>query len=628
MMTKAFVIRMSLMATVSWLAGCAQSAVESTVAWAERATSGTPPRRVLNVVAHEDDDLLFLNPDLQNDITQGAFVRTVFVTAGPQWFIYPDGTADWRVREDGILSAYAKMANVNVPFSRDLWTASTVPASGYNVRLYTLKSAPNVSVVFLRLAMGIQDLWYGVIPQLGIVNYGDRAEISGYNGNLIVNKFQLVDVLRDLVVGFETSQIRTLDAIELSGHEHPEHVAAARLTVAANALLPTPLPITLYRSYNVVNEAINLPAASIASKTAAFAAYATIDTHEYGGSFVYDSSKADSIEVKSLSRRYNANQLGSPLRFGDINNDGLLDVCARWSDGPHCALRQPTSHQFLRIEAAPYRAVANFSDGNGWDREAYYSSLQLADVSGDGRADLCGRAGAGILCSLSTGAGFSTETYWGSFFTDAQGWNALPSYYGSIRFADLNGDARVDVCGRGAAGIYCALSTGHGFASAALWLPFFTDAQGWGSIQYGTTIVLGDINGDGRADVCGRGAAGIFCARAQVGGGFGEATQVISAFSDAEGWAADSAYYGSLRLVDVNGDGNADLCGRGPSGVRCARATGTGFASPNDLTTDFVHALAWIDPLVGPPVKYTDVYFGDAPTTCALGTYGFTCAGH
>src|SRR4051812_21220045 len=44
---------------------------------------------------------------------------------------------------------------------------------------------------------------------------------------------------------------------------------------------------------------------------------------------------------------------------------------------------------------------------------------------------------------------------------------------------DLNGDGRADVCGRGAAGIYCALSNGSAFEGYSLWSHDFTDAQGW-----------------------------------------------------------------------------------------------------------------------------------------------------
>src|SRR5262249_19241966 len=35
---------------------------------------------------------------------------------------------------------------------------------------------------------------------------------------------------------------------------------------------------------------------------------------------------------------------------------------------------------------------------------------------------------------------------------------------------DLNGDGRADICGRGAAGIYCALSNGAGFGPVTLWV--------------------------------------------------------------------------------------------------------------------------------------------------------------
>jgi hypothetical protein len=42
----------------------------------------TCTQRSLDVVAHEDDDLLFMNPDIQHDIRAGVCVTTVFLTAG------------------------------------------------------------------------------------------------------------------------------------------------------------------------------------------------------------------------------------------------------------------------------------------------------------------------------------------------------------------------------------------------------------------------------------------------------------------------------------------------------------------------------------------------------------------
>src|SRR4051794_9535498 len=54
-------------------------------------------RTSLNIVAHEDDDLLFMNPDIQNDLAAGSCMTTVFLTAGDGGY----GTAYWHERELG-----------------------------------------------------------------------------------------------------------------------------------------------------------------------------------------------------------------------------------------------------------------------------------------------------------------------------------------------------------------------------------------------------------------------------------------------------------------------------------------------------------------------------------------------
>jgi peptidoglycan/xylan/chitin deacetylase (PgdA/CDA1 family) len=75
-----------------------------------------------------------------------------------------------------------------------------------------------------------------------------------------------------------------------------------------------------------------------------------------------------------------------------------------------------------------------------------------------------------------------------------------------IAFGDINGDGRNDVCGRSGAGVRCALSTGRSFTDPTTWLASGLDAS--------TTIRLVDVNGDGRADLCARGALGTSCALA------------------------------------------------------------------------------------------------------------------
>jgi hypothetical protein len=103
-------------------------------------------------------------------------------------------------------------------------------------------------------------------------------------------------------------------------------------------------------------------------------------------------------------------------------------------------------------------------------------------------------------------------TLWIADYSNTQGWSAQPYYWQTIRFPDVNGDGRADVCGRGEAGIWCALSSGSAFAQATLQSSTYSNAGSWHTqAYYWQTIQFPDVNGDGKADVCGRGQAGIYC---------------------------------------------------------------------------------------------------------------------
>jgi len=112
----------------------------------------------------------------------------------------------------------------------------------------------------------------------------------------------------------------------------------------------------------------------------------------------------------------------------------------------------------------------------------------------------------------STSTPLPPFTLWLGDFSDAAGWNSDQSYWGTIQFPNVNGDGKADVCGRGIKGIYCSTSNGSAFLDTSLWLDNFSDAVGWKSDQsYWGTIQFPDVNGDGKADVCGRGSKGVYC---------------------------------------------------------------------------------------------------------------------
>ncbi|MGH2897336.1 MAG: FG-GAP repeat domain-containing protein, partial [Solirubrobacteraceae bacterium] len=172
----------------------------------------------------------------------------------------------------------------------------------------------------------------------------------------------------------------------------------------------------------------------------------------------------------------------STIRFADVNGDNRADVCGRGSGGLHCAMNLGGTF------GAAGLVIPNFSDIGGWDQPQYYRTIQLADLNGDHRADVCGRGTAGMWCATSIGASFNPLSLWVANFSDAAGWNAGPFYYSTIRLTDVTGDGRADVCGRGSGGIHCAASTGGSFGAVNLWTPSFRDADGWKAPEYYSTI--------------------------------------------------------------------------------------------------------------------------------------------
>ena len=70
-----------------------------------------PQGTTLNFVAHEDDDLLFLSPDLLHDLHNGKCVTTVLLTAGDAG----DVSSYWLGREDGSKLLMRKCQDLRIP---------------------------------------------------------------------------------------------------------------------------------------------------------------------------------------------------------------------------------------------------------------------------------------------------------------------------------------------------------------------------------------------------------------------------------------------------------------------------------------------------------------------------------
>ncbi len=283
------------------------------------------------------------------------------------------------------------------------------------------------------------------------------------------------------------------------------------------------------------------------------------------------------------------------MQFGDLDNDGKADLCIRQSYGLRCMRSDGT--KFVNwIDGASF--ANGFSDSMNFGADpSYWRTIRLVDVHGDGMLEPCGRAQRGIICQKFDGRLFQNYTVWSAQFSDANNWNSDPAYWSTIQFPDINRDGKADVCGRAGVGLICALSNGttfgaHGWSSEVFSVDngVFSDANGWKKPEYYSTIQFAvqfqGLNGP-EPSLCGRGTAGFYCGIANLQNGslppvtFSGITNLVATeFANANGWTVDNKYL-DLWLMDVN-DGRADICGRGYSGIFCTISQGNtvpGFAS-------------------------------------------------
>ncbi|MBW4718290.1 PIG-L family deacetylase [Saccharothrix obliqua] len=243
----------------------------------------------LQVVAHHDDDLLFMNPDVRDAVRSGNRLMTLFLTAGEAEEADANGYS--AARQAGARAAYARMAGVP-----DEWDGAVLPlAGGRTGERYSLKARPQVSLAFLNLPEdadaradggrgALRRLWRdrgGSFSVDTLLPTGGRVtESSRYTGN------DLIKVLAELMSDFRPTVLRTQDAdpdpwgyeFWLPWHDHPDHVMGARFAAAAAEVYRRTsghpvLTEVSYRDYNTESAPVNLSPAQQEDKLADFGAY-------------------------------------------------------------------------------------------------------------------------------------------------------------------------------------------------------------------------------------------------------------------------------------------------------------------------------------------------------------------
>ncbi len=198
--------------------------------------------------------------------------------------------------------------------------------------------------------------------------------------------------------------------------------------------------------------------------------------------------------------------------FGDLSGDRCNDVLVRLSSGA-LRLYRPACDAALKPSTA-YTSLGT----SGWNQ--YDVLTSPGDISGDGRPDLIARAASSGTVYLYKGTSTGKLAARVKLYAD---WK---TYKKVVGVGDLNGDGVGDLLAQDKANnLYRYYGTGRGTFGARVKL--FT---AWGG-SYNAVVGVGDITGDGKADLVERDSAGnlfrnggdgkgSFGARVKVSGGW------------------------------------------------------------------------------------------------------------
>ncbi len=243
------------------------------------ASGDAAPPRVLNIVAHPDDDLLFMSPDLFDDVTAGSPVLTVYLSAG-------DGARErsyWGAREDGAMAAHARL--VGAP---NEWTSADGGIPDRASRMVTLNADPDIRLLFLRMPDGwrgcgscrydqesLQRLWQGDIDAVRTVDGAETWDRGGLVAGLAAviaehgpGLIRIQDPIGDFGSSLQTAHSDHVD--------HSDHLAAGRFAMEAIALYGG-AEVHAYLGYPVDQRPENVSTRDLRRKEYVFSAYSPHD---------------------------------------------------------------------------------------------------------------------------------------------------------------------------------------------------------------------------------------------------------------------------------------------------------------------------------------------------------------
>jgi hypothetical protein len=247
---------------------------------------------------------------------------------------------------------------------------------------------------------------------------------------------------------------------------------------------------------------------------------------------------------------------------GDVNGDGRADIVGFGDTFVFVSFGNTNGTFDAPIASFPgfTKNVGDWTDNNNYPRV-------VGDVNGDGRADIVGFGYTDVFVSFGNtngtfGAPIASSP---SLTKNLGGWTDNNNYPRVV--GDVNGDGRADIVGFGDTFVFVSFGNTNGtFDAPIASSPGFTKSVGGWTDNNNYPRLLADVNGDNRADIIGFGYTNVFVSLSNGNGTFGTPTAYSASLTkDVGGWTDNNNY---PRVAgDVNNDGKADLIGFGESDV-------------------------------------------------------------
>ncbi len=589
----------------------------------------------LTIVAHPDDDLLFMQPDLQDALDRGGGMTSVYVTAGND----TKGLDYVENRYAGLMAAYGAIAGTHD------WTCGWIDIADHAAEHCRLDDA-GISLVFLGYPDGglmgerptsLRNLWQGQIASATTIS----RRTATYE------RADLVAVLAEIVTTTAPAALRTLEIAATHGHDHSDHMLVGALALLATAATPAHPELISYRGYNTESEPPNADPALFARAQDIVARYHSCVNHCAPCGQPCPIQHISPPELGWLQRRYavgmrrrgegqlrQGNGCIAAPRAGDsativdcaaapswqLDDAGALrssearaglGTLPAWPAGRGatppvgstdglCLTVNVTGEIIARACGALGAAGRFFLDDDGhlWSgvMPPPLTSMDHAELYCVGQA--AGRPRAG-LC----GAGFAPRWELARQTTATPRTTATITRTGrAVRIARFPDDAGPRVCAveTGARGLMCAPGDPDGSLSRANRM----DSSDAPLAIEPESLVLGDIDGDGLTDACGSDPGGLVCATAAAG-------------YRAERWAAALPSTGAASPTDrslaiVRG---GELCALADAGVVCV---GRGATAVADVRSTWPDRSA--------PLWFADLDGDDLVDWCSATPAGPACS--